>query len=157
GVGEVGLPIAVGAEGDVVARRVTTALQAPWRALGAIALAVHRHRAQRAHRPRDAEAAAMPPRPTRIRNELEPLDHDRILGLGLLVRTIVGVAVVKTDRGRYAVLGLLGAPAAAERTERADEELAGLRVHAMEARRDQVRVMAGDGAVGHRLLQRLED
>ena len=77
----------------------------------------------RAHHALDPEAAAMPPGAAGIRDQRVALDHHRKLGLDLLVRAVVGVAVIDADGAGNAVLVALGAPAAAQRAEIADEEL----------------------------------
>ena len=123
----------------------------------AVALVVDHHVGARAHHALDAEAAAPPAGAAGIRHQRVALDHDRKLELGLLVRAVVGVAVVDADRAGDAVLGPLRAPAAAERAEAADEELVGAIVDAVERRRQQVGVVAGDDAVRDRRRQRLED
>ena len=101
----------------------------------------------RAHHALDAEPAAMAAGAAGIRHQRVALDHKRKFDLGLLVRAVVGVAVVDADRGGDAVLAQLGAPAAAERTETGDEEFAGPRIDAVERRRQQVGMMTGDHAV----------
>ena len=125
--------------------------------MGAIALGVDHHVGARAHHALDAEPAAMAAGAAGIRHQRIALHHDRKLDLGLLVRAVVGVAVVDADRAGDAVLGHLGAPAAAERPEAADEELGCPGVDAVERRRQEVGVMAGDHAAGNRRRQRLED
>ena len=59
----------------------------------------------RAHHALDAEPAAMPAGAAGIRHQRIALDHDRKLDLGLLVRAVVGIAVVDADRAGHAVLG----------------------------------------------------
>ena len=71
-----------------------------------------------------AQPAAVPPGAAAVLAQRVSLDQHGILRLQLLGRAVVGVAVVDADGGRHAVLGRLGAPAAAQRTDADDVELA---------------------------------
>ena len=124
--------------------------------MGALDLAVEGEVGARPHHALDAEAAAMAAGAAGIRHQRIALDHHREFGLDLLVRAVVGVAVIDADRGGDAVLAALGAPAAAERAEIAEEELVGARIDAVELRDQQVGMVAGDDAVRDRRRQRLE-
>src|SRR5262245_35290389 len=123
GVGKIGLPLAPDAQLDRVARALEAAIETPGTAMRAVALVVDHHIGARAHHALDAQAAAAAAGAAGIRHQPLAVYHDRKLELGLLVRAVVGVAVVDADGAGDAVLVALGAPAAAQRPEAADEEL----------------------------------
>ena len=77
------------------------------------------------------------------------LDHDRVVDLHQLRGAVVGVAVVQAHGRAHPVLAALGAPAAAGRPDRADEEPRAARVEPVDAAHDQVGVVAGGDAAGH--------
>src|SRR5262249_62274313 len=99
--------------------------------MGALALIVDHDIRARAHHAFHAEPAAATAGTAGIRYQRIALDHDGKLELGLLVRAVVGVAVVDANRGGDAILAHLGTPAAAQRPKPADEELGGSVVDAM--------------------------
>src|SRR6266700_5520411 len=112
----------------LIAGAFDPAIEAPWPAMGALDLGVQGHAGARPHDPLDAKAAAAAARASGVGDQRITLDHEGKLGLGLLVRAVVGVAVVDAHGRADAVLAALGAPASSERPEIGDEELGGLRV-----------------------------
>ena len=120
-------------------------------------LSIEHHAGARTHHALDAEPAAVTTGAAGIRYQRVALDHQGEFRLRLLVRRIVGVAIVHRDCAADAVFAFLRAPAAAERAEIGDEEFARARIDPMQRRQHQVGMMAGDGAVRDRLRQRLED
>src|SRR5262249_52984378 len=117
--------------------------------MGALALIVDHHIGARTHHALDAEPAATTAGAAGIRHQRVALDHDWKLELGLLVRAVVGVAIIDANRGGDAILVHLGAPAAAQRSKAADEELGGSVVDAMKRRGQKIGVMAGDDSLGN--------
>src|SRR5436309_2330127 len=125
GVGEIAFPLSADAQLHRVAGAVEAAVEPPWPAMGALALIVDHHIRARAHHALDPEPAAATAGAAGIGHQRIALHHDGKLELGLLVRAVVGIAVVDANRAGDAVLRHLGAPAAAQRSEAADEELGG--------------------------------
>src|SRR5262249_20590804 len=99
--------------------------------MGALALIVDHHIRAGAYHALDPEPTAAAAGTAGIGHQRIALHHDGKLELGLLVRAVVGIAVVDANRARDAVLGHLGAPPAAQRSEAADEELGGAVVDAL--------------------------
>src|SRR5262249_15639995 len=157
GVGEIALPLPADAQLHRVAGSVEAAVEPPWPAMRPLALIVDHHVRARAHHALDPEPAAAAAGAAGIGHQGIALHYDGKLDLGLLVRAVVGIAVVDADRARDAVLGQLGAPAAAQGSEAADEELGGAIVDAVKRRRQKVGVVAGDDAAGNGRGQRLEN
>ena len=122
-----------------------------------LALVVDHHIRARAHHPLNPEAAAAAAGTAGIGHEGVAFDHDGKLELGLLVRAVMGIAIVDTNRSGDAVLGQFASPAAAQRPEAADEEFGGALVDAVERGCQEIGVVAGDHAVRNGGCQRLED
>ena len=72
------------------------------------------------------------------------LDEHRILGFELLGRAVVRVAVVDADGRRHAILVRFRAPAAAERADADDEQLAVGRDDAVDVGEHEIGMVAGD-------------
>src|SRR5262249_41777070 len=104
GVGEIALPLPADAQLHRVAGTVEAAVEPPWPAMGALALIVDHHVRARAHHALDPEPAAAAAGTAGIGHQRVALHDDGKLELGLLVRAVVGIAVVDADRARDAVL-----------------------------------------------------
>ena len=100
--------------------------------MGALALIVRDHMAARPHDALESEPAAPAAGAAGVQHQRVALDHDGKLELGLLVRTVVGVAIIDANRSGDSIFCQLRAPAAAQRPEAADKELGGFLVDAVE-------------------------
>ncbi len=109
--------------------------------MGALDLGVEGNVGARPHHALHPEAAAIAAGAAGIRHQRVALDHQRKFRLDLLVRGVVGVAVIDGDGAGDAVLRAFRAPAAAERAEIAHEEFRRLRIEAVELRDQEVGVM----------------
>src|SRR5262249_43428526 len=99
GVGKIALPFPADPQFHRIAGPVEATVESPGPAMGALALIVDHHIGAPAHDALDAEPAAATAGAAGIRHQRIALDHDGKLELGLLVRAVVGVAIIDANGG----------------------------------------------------------
>ena len=110
-----------------------------------------------AHRSLGTEPAALAPRPAGVLDQPVSLVDHGVLRFHQLDRAVMGVAVVDADRRAHPVLGLLGAPAAADRSRGSDDHALLVGHVAVELSDPEIGEMACGDPVGDRRCERSED
>ncbi len=141
----------------LIAVRGQPAKQPPGAVLNALNLRVEHRVGKHPHHLLGAEPAAVLTRAARILAQPIALDDERILGLDLLGRAVMRVAIVDGDGCAHAILVVLGAPAAANQAAQIQEQLAVRGMPAVDVGHHQIGMVGGRHPRGNRRCKRFED